>query len=129
MSNLYENNCVRLIGRLGKDPVVKTEDGKVVITSLATQDKCIDADGDFIKCTNWHNVTFLAEAAPYALEKLKKGHAITVIGMLRTRSWVDKKTNETRYSTAVEVFRETDIDINPTEVTAGSDVDSTAAAK
>lgn len=124
MSNLYDNNCVRLIGRLGKDPMVKTENGKVIVTSLATNDKCIDADGDLIKSTNWHNITFLNEAAPYALEKLKKGNEITIIGMLCTRSWVDKKTNETRYSTAVNVYREQDIDINPSKTIEGSDIHS-----
>lgn len=112
MLNLYDNNCVRLNGRLGKKPMTIDEKGHFVGSSLATLDKFLDVEGDFIKGTNWHNVIFVDEAAQHALDNLDKGDAIIITGMLKTRQTVNKKTGTTIYTTSVYVYRSKDIQIN-----------------
>ena len=51
-------NKVTLIGRLGKDPEVKTFEGnsKVANFTLATDEKYRDSQGNIKSQTEWHNI-------------------------------------------------------------------------
>ena len=51
-------NSVKLIGRLGQDPEVKTLDkgNKVATFSLATSDNFTAKDGSKQEQTQWHNI-------------------------------------------------------------------------
>ena len=102
-------NKVFLIGRLGKDPVIKhfQNDSAIAEFSLATTESYKDKEGKWVEITDWHNIKmpnkFMAERA----EKfLKKGSLIHVEGKIRTRSYDDKDGNK-RYITEiiVEQFR------------------------
>jgi single-strand DNA-binding protein len=50
-------NSVQLIGRLGKDPEVKTfGDKKKAAFSIATSDAYKNAKGEKVEDTQWHNL-------------------------------------------------------------------------
>jgi len=102
-------NKVFLIGRLGKDPVIKhfQNDNAIAEFPLATTESYKDREGKWVEVTDWHNVKlpnkFMAERAE---KYLKKGSQIFVEGKIRNRSYDDKDGNK-RYVTEiiVETFR------------------------
>ena len=85
-------NSVRLIGRLGKEPVIKyTGSGKCVANfSVATKYK---------ESVDWHScVAWEREAEKF--KDVEKGTTVEVIGRLQTRKWTDRQ-GQTRYTTEV----------------------------
>lgn len=96
-------NKVILIGNLGKDPEVRAIEGgrKVARFPLATTETYKDREGNRQEQTEWHNVEFWGAVAEVIERYLKKGSQIYVEGRLRTRSYQDKETNQTRYITEV----------------------------
>src|SRR3984957_10552510 len=98
-------NKVFLVGRLGKDPVIKhfQDGGAIAEFSIATSENYKDKEGNFKEITDWHNIKlpnkFMAERAE---KYLKKGSLIHVEGKIRTRNWDDKEGNK-RYITEIIV--------------------------
>lgn len=95
-------NRVTLIGCLGKDPEVRyTASGTAVASfSLATSEKFKDKGGEWVKKTEWHNITLWARLAEIAGEYISKGKTVCIEGRLQTRKWVDKDGVE-RYTTEI----------------------------
>jgi single-strand DNA-binding protein len=102
-------NKVILIGRLGKDPVIKhfPNDNAIAEFPLATTESYKDKEGNWKELTDWHNIKlpnkYMAERAE---KNLKKGSQIFLEGKIRNRSYDDKDGNK-RYITeiVVETFR------------------------
>lgn len=94
-------NSVQLIGRLGKDPEVKTlTSGKTVATfSLATSDVYKNADGEKIEDTQWHKIVAWGKTAEIAAEYLKKGREVAIEGKLIHK--VFESNGEKKYFTEV----------------------------
>lgn len=95
-------NKVILLGRLGKDPEVRTlENGAVVANfSLATSETYRDkTTGERKENTEWHNIVLWRNPAEIAAKYLKKGDQCYIEGKLRTRSW--QKEGVTRYTTEI----------------------------
>lgn len=102
-------NKVILIGRLGKDPVIKhfQNDSAIAEFSLATTESYRDKEGKWNDITDWHNIKLPNKYMAERAEKyLKKGSTIYVEGKIRTRSYDDKDGNK-RYVTEIiaETFR------------------------
>ena len=95
-------NKVTLIGRLGKDPEVRTLDNGTSIAkfSLATNESYKDKSGEWQTITEWHNIIMWREVAERAEKQLKKGYLVYVDGKLTNRSWQDENGN-TKYITEV----------------------------
>lgn len=95
-------NKVILVGRLGKDPDIRTlENGvKKASFSLATSEIYKDKDGNRIESTEWHNIICWRKLAEIAEKYLNKGKLIYLEGKLRTRSWEDN--GQKRYATEIE---------------------------
>ena len=96
-------NRVLLIGRLGKDPVIKhfQNDNAIAEFTLATDDSYKDRQGNRVEQTDWHNVKFPFKWQAEIAEKyLKKGSLLYVEGKIKTRSYDDKEGNK-RYVTEV----------------------------
>jgi single-strand DNA-binding protein len=102
MANL--KNSVKLIGRLGKDPEVKTfENGKMKTSfSLATTDSYENLKGEKVEDTQWHNLVLWGSLADVAGQFLKKGSEVAVEGKLVHRVYQTAK-GEKRYITEVSV--------------------------
>ena len=101
MSSLNQAN---LIGRVGKDPEVRSfqNGGQVATFSLATSDTWKDkTTGERQERTEWHTVAVFSEGLVKIVERyVSKGDRIFVQGALQTRKWQDKDGND-RYSTEV----------------------------
>ncbi len=97
-------NTVQLIGRLGKDPEVKSfESGKKLATfSLATSDSYKNQKGEKVNDTQWHNVVIWGKLADVAGKYLKKGNEIAVEGKLVHRSY-ETAAGEKRFITEINV--------------------------
>jgi single-strand DNA-binding protein len=102
MANL--RNSVQLIGRLGKDPEVKTFDsGKKLATfSIATNSTYRNQKGDKVEETQWHNLVMWDNLADIAAQYLKKGSEIAVEGKLVHRAY-ETSGGEKRYITEISV--------------------------
>src|ERR671927_994843 len=79
-----------LIGRLGRDPEVRTPRwGRAVARlSLATSRR-VKRDEEWAELTEWHDVTLWGQPATYAGEAARKGDLVLVVGEPRSRSWED----------------------------------------
>jgi single-strand DNA-binding protein len=99
-------NKVILVGRLGKDPEVRSfqNGGKVVNMTVATSETWTDrASGERKEKTQWHNVVIKNEKTAEVAEKyLKKGATVYIEGSLETRKWTDQ-SGQDKYTTEVIV--------------------------
>ena len=95
-------NKVILVGRLGKDPDIRTfETGvKKASFTLATSEIFKDKEGNRTEVTEWHNIVCWRNLAEIAEKYLSKGKQIYLEGKLRTRSWEDNGIK--RYITEIE---------------------------
>ena len=94
------NNSVRLIGRPGRDPEIKTfGNHKMARFSLAVSDRRFANDQNS-EITYWHNIVAWGEIADIVENIVKKGIKISLEGKLVSHSWNDKDGNK-RYSTEV----------------------------
>ena len=93
--NTLRNN-VQLIGRLGKDPEVKTfESGKTIATfSVATNESYRNAKGEKVEETQWHNVVAWGKLADIASKYLKKGAEVALQGKLIHRDYESNGTKK-----------------------------------
>ncbi len=102
MKNL--RNSVQLIGRLGKDPEVKTLDnGNTVATfSMATSDYYKNAQGEKVEDTQWHNIVAWGKKAELVSEYLKKGNEVAIEGKLIHRNY-ETSNGDKRYVTEINM--------------------------
>ena len=83
-------NKVELIGRLTKDPEIRTTSNQVAFCNftLAVDRSFKDSNGqrqaDFINCVAWR------QTATFIQKYFRKGNRLAVIGSIQTRSYEDK---------------------------------------
>ncbi len=82
-------NKVQIIGRLTRDPEVRTTPGgaNVVSFSVATSFNWTDQQGQKKEQTEFHNVVAWRKLAEIIGQYLKKGSQVYIEGRLQTRSW------------------------------------------
>ena len=98
-------NKVILLGHAGKDPEIhELRSGTVVNLSLATNESYKDNRGEWQERTEWHSLVGYQRVAEILRDYVRKGSQIYIEGALRTRSWDDKETGQTRYRTEIVVF-------------------------
>lgn len=97
-------NSVQLIGRLGKDPELKTFDGGTqrVSFTLATTDTFKNQKGEQAEETQWHNVVVWGKPAETVNKYLRKGNEVVIEGRLVHRTY-ETATGERKYFTEVNV--------------------------
>jgi len=97
-------NKVILVGRLGKDPEVRSTGGgqAVANVSVATDESYTDREGVKQKKTEWHNIVIWGKAVESFVQPyLHKGDMVYIEGKLQTRSW--EKDGEKKYTTEINV--------------------------
>src|ERR1044071_8597760 len=96
-------NKVILVGRLGKDPEIRSTAGGTSVAkfSLATDDRYTDRNGEKQERTEWHNIVAWAKLAEICGQYLKKGQLVYIEGSIRTDSWDDKESGQKRYRTEI----------------------------
>src|ERR1700744_4207891 len=91
ITTMYQNK-VTLIGFLGSDAEVRTNNDRSLTTlSLATKSS-YKKDGKYIEHTEWHRCVVFGKLGQFAAT-LKKGAHIQVEGELRSRKYESTKTN------------------------------------
>ena len=89
---MYQNK-VTLIGFLGNDAEVRTNDNRSFTTlSLATKSS-YKKDGQYISHTEWHRCVIFGKLSEFA-GTLKKGAHLQVEGELRSREYETKKVGK-----------------------------------
>jgi single-strand DNA-binding protein len=97
-------NKVILVGRVGKDPEIRsTQDGREIASfSLATSESWKDKQsGERKEKTEWSNIAVMnGNIVGVVKNYVKKGSLLYLEGSLQTRKWQDKQGQD-RYSTEV----------------------------
>lgn len=85
-------NSVRLVGRLGNAPELKTfnEKSKVARFNLATNEYFTSQNGDRSKITQWHSMVAWGSMAEFVSKNLSKGEEVMLEGKLTYREYTDK---------------------------------------
>lgn len=96
-------NKVILVGRLGKDPEMRsTPSGQSVAKfSLATDERYTDKSGEKQERTEWHNIVAWGKLGDICGQYLKKGKLVYIEGSIRTDSWDDKESGQKKYRTEI----------------------------
>lgn len=96
-------NKVILIGNLGADPEVKhfENGGSLARFPIATSESYTNRNGEQVTNTEWHNIIVRGGLVEVVSKYLNKGDKVYVEGRIRTRSWQDQSTKETRYTTEI----------------------------
>ena len=102
---MHTVNQVVLYGRLGADPEhrVATSGTEVARFSVATHRNIRDGDS-WREETDWHRVVAFDRTARVALDRLRRGDPVAIVGQLRQQSWTDKEGNH-RKQTEVQASR------------------------
>lgn len=87
------NNCIMLIGRLGRDPDLRFGNSGTAITtfSLAVDRPRKDQNGN--RVTDWFNVKLFGRQAEMANEMLRKGSTVAIAGACHIEKWTDRDGN------------------------------------
>lgn len=95
-------NKVQIIGRLTRDPEVRTTPGgaNVASFSVATGFTWTDQQGQKKEQTEFHNVVAWRKLADIIGQYLKKGSQVYIEGRLQTRSW-DGQDGKKNYRTEI----------------------------
>jgi single-strand DNA-binding protein len=96
-------NKVILVGRLGKDPEIRSTPGGTSVAkfSMATDERFTDHTGEKQERTEWHNIVAFNKLAEICGQYLRKGKLIYIEGSIRTNSWDDKETGQKKYRTEI----------------------------
>ena len=96
-------NKVILVGRLGKDPEIRSTPGGTSVAkfSLATDEKYTDRAGEKQERTEWHNVVAWGKLGEICGQYLRKGKLVYIEGSIRTDSWDDKESGQKKYRTEI----------------------------
>ena len=94
-------NKVTLIGRVGKDPEIKTfaSGNKVANITLATTERYKDRNGEQKEETEWHSVQAFGKLADVVERFVHKGSLLYLDGKIRTRSY--EADGRTMYRTEI----------------------------
>jgi single-strand DNA-binding protein len=88
-------NKAILLGRLGKDPVIrKLDSGRVVANVTLATNEYYTKDGQRMESTEWHNLEMWDQQALNAEKYFKKGMLLYVEGKIRTDKYTDTEGNE-----------------------------------
>jgi single-strand DNA-binding protein len=95
-------NKVQLVGRLGKDPELKSvgTGTSMLRLSIATNERFKGADGEWKDDTQWHPVVVWGKQAERLAAQLRKGAGLLVEGRLVHKSY-EAKDGSKRMSTEV----------------------------
>ena len=96
-------NKVQLIGHLGANPEIKTMEGgkKLARINIATNETYVNAKGEKVTETQWHNVIAWGKTAEIAEKIFSKGMEVLIDGKLINRNYTDKDGNK-KYVTEVQ---------------------------
>ena len=96
-------NKVMLIGRLTRDPELKTIPSGVNVCQIGLATGYVYTNqqtGQKVETTEFHNIVLWRKLGEIAAQYLKKGTQVFIEGRLQTRSW-DGQDGQKRYKTEI----------------------------
>ena len=96
-------NKVILVGRLGKDPEIRSTPNGTSLAkfTMATDERFTDRNGEKQQRTEWHNVVAWGKLGEICGQYLRKGKLVYIEGSIRTDSWDDKESGQKKYRTEI----------------------------
>jgi single-strand DNA-binding protein len=96
-------NKVIIVGRLGKDPEIRStpQGTSVAKFTVATDEKFTDRAGERQERTEWHNIVAWGKLGEICGQYLRKGKLVYIEGSIRTDSWDDKESGQKKYRTEI----------------------------
>jgi single-strand DNA-binding protein len=96
-------NRVILVGRLGKDPEIRSIPSGTSVSkfSIATDERFTDKSGEKQERTEWHNIEAWGKLGEICGQYLRKGKLVYIEGSIRTESWDDKESGQKKYRTKI----------------------------
>lgn len=101
ITTMYQNK-VTLIGFLGNDAEVRTNNDRSLTTLSVATKSSYKKDGKYIEHTEWHRCVVFGKLGEFA-GTLKKGAHIQVEGEIRSREYDSKKTGKKETITEIRV--------------------------
>src|SRR6185369_1387671 len=101
--NYMDLNKAMIIGRLTRDPEMRTTPSGINVTSIGVATSYVytnQATGQKVEQTEFHNVVLWRKLGEIANQYLKKGNQIYIEGRLQTRSW-DAKDGQKKFRTEI----------------------------
>jgi single-strand DNA-binding protein len=91
-------NKVIIVGRLGKDPEIRSTPGGTSVAkfTVATDERFTDKSGAKQERTEWHDVEAWDRLGEICGQYLKKGKLVYIEGSIRTDTWDDKESGQKR---------------------------------
>ncbi|MBN2778700.1 MAG: single-stranded DNA-binding protein [Bacteroidales bacterium] len=87
-------NRVQLIGNVGSEPLIKEfNSGKKMARFSVATDDVKKVNGEFVKNTQWHNVTAWNKYADIAQESISVGTEVVIQGRVINNEYRDKQGN------------------------------------
>lgn len=87
-------NRVQLIGNVGSEPLIKEfNSGKKMARFSVATDDVKKVNGEFVKNTQWHNVTAWNKYADIAQENISVGTEVVIQGRVINNEYRDKQGN------------------------------------
>ena len=86
-------NQALVSGFMGRDPEQKTSaatDTEMCFFTVATNYSTKNASGEWETMTEWHSIVCFGRLANLAVQNLKKGCRVTVLGRMHTKKWTGK---------------------------------------
>src|SRR5258706_15396158 len=96
-------NRVILVGRLGKDPEMRSIPSGTSVTkfSLATDERFTDKSGEKQERNEGDNIEAWGKLGEICGQYLRKGKLVYIEGSIRTESWDDKESGQKKYRTKI----------------------------
>lgn len=97
-------NIVCLVGRVGRDPELRTTQGGGSVATLSVATNRSEKKGDkWEEVTDWHRCVAFGKTAEAIGRFLQKGSLVSLHGQVRYRSW--EKDGEKKTSTEIVIDR------------------------
>jgi len=92
-------NHFELLGFVGRIRAASTPSGREVANlSVATHHLVREPESrKLIEHTEWHDLVAFDEWAALVRQSVRKGTRVRAIGYMRTRSWIDRKTEKKQF--------------------------------
>jgi len=95
-------NTVTLLGRLGADPEIRYTSSGIAVSNISVATRStIKKDGKFEEETQWHLVVLFGKNAEFALQYLKKGSLVYVVGEIKYSKYTNKEGQNVKKTTII----------------------------
>jgi single-strand DNA-binding protein len=94
-------NCITLTGRAGRDPEARYFGSGTMVANLTMAVNRMSRDED----PDWFNLEIWGKQAQVAVDYVRRGSLIGIIGSVRNEKWTDRNSGQERTKMVIRVDR------------------------